>query len=94
MVIVKGSVSSTVREDSSPEVLMVGAATGLREIVTVLVIIAVAVPTAALVPVPVAVTVMVSVAVPGELGALNVGLPVVPSSMLPRSAVVEYDKLS
>ena len=93
MAIVKGSVPPTVREDSSPEVLMVGAA-GLGEIVTVLVIVAVAVPTAALVPVPVAVTVMVSVAVPGELGALNVGLPVVPSSMLPRFVVVEYDKLS
>ena len=77
---------------------MVGAATGpargLGEIVTVLVIVSVAVPTAALVPVPVAVTVMVSAAVPGELGALNVGLPVVPSSMLPRFVVVEYDKLS
>ena len=73
---------------------MVGAATGLREIVTVLVIVAVAVPTAALIPVPVAVTVMVSVAVPGELGALNVGPMVVPLSMLPRFVVVEYDKLS
>ena len=72
---------------------MVGAATGLGEIVTVLVIVTVSVP-AALVPVPVAVTVMVSVAVPGELGALNVGLRVVPSSMLPRFVVVEYDKLS